>query len=217
MRRSLTYISTCLLTLFVTTNIANAMPLCPSTTLEPTLKYGRAFGSAEAATISASLHPTEDEELVFQYFEYQTNDPGYAPVYGVHLLYDEKKSEGRLFLTRIKDKEAIQDDTGLDGKTVDALIAYASPIVQRTHYPPGCSNALKKGTAIVYTDGFVIQVASGSTLMPNALQGGEAYSPIKGSDADRMVKVGRMLRQICLKRTSTEALAKLLADGLNTP
>ena len=47
--------------------------MCPSSHLQPTINYGHAFGNPVKATTEVDLGPLlEDEELVFQYFGYQS-------------------------------------------------------------------------------------------------------------------------------------------------
>ena len=194
--------------LLTVTFIAHGEVLCSSSSLEPSLGYGHAFGDPKEVT-EPNIDVGENEYLVFQYVEYQTREPDYAPVYGIHLLRDEKTKEGRLILIRLKTGKGkkrvpILREISLNAQQIADVLAYASPIVQQTHYPDkSCGN-------IIGTDGFVFQAASGSPQYPEHLQGGEAFEPVAGSDADRMVKLGRLLRSLCLGESKLASLDDFL-------
>jgi hypothetical protein len=148
--------------------------MCPSSQLEPTLNYGRAFGHPERATIFADLGATaEDEELIFQYFEYQTRDAPFAPFYAIHLLQDQRSGEGRAFLIRLKGDTPLRVETKLSKAALHQILQIASPIVSRTQYPDHACEAQ-------HLDGFVIQAASGSPASQGSCKAAKPIHPFEG-------------------------------------
>ena len=181
-----------LLLLAFATPSALALSTCPSAHLEPTLNYGRGFGNPEKITIHFDTGSrSSDEDLAFQYFEFQSSDPGYARVYAVHVLQNEDTKKGRVFLARIKDGIPVTAEMPLSEKTVDLVIAIATPVVLATRFKnPPCT--------VLYTDGYVIQVGVEPKVGSRGFIGGEANIPIPGTPVHQLQLLGRALRAVAL-------------------
>lgn len=170
----------------------NAYALCPSSHLEPTVSYGSAFGSPEKITTAANFGLLSgNDELVFQYFEYQSRDlDGYDPVFGIHILYNPATKSARVFFGRIKGGNPIWLHASLSLRTVETIVAIAAPIIRNTRYRQVACD-------VVYTDGHLIQ-AGVNWQSVNTYQfiGGEAFAPLPGSEAARLQSLGHALRAL---------------------
>jgi hypothetical protein len=183
---------------------------CPSSHLEPTLRFGRAFGNPVKATTDVDVGPLgEDEEWVFQYFEYQSREsrePGYASMFGVHVLRDSTAKTARVFVARLKDGKPVLVQAPLSMKATAAVIAMAWPIVHDTHYRKVACDA-------EYLDGHVIQVGvAGRSGWSSSFIGGEAYGPIQGTPVYQLQLLGRALKSIATGTMAESGLKSVLGE-----
>lgn len=129
----------------------------------------------------------EDEEFVFQLFYFgRANDSSNLGIYGLQLLRNEKSGAGRLFLTARMRPTRI---AALSPASVSKILSVAEPVVADTHYR-------SRHCDVPWVDGYIVSVASGSSSRPAELRGGEAYSPVSGSPADRLVLLGYLMYSI---------------------
>jgi hypothetical protein len=183
---------------------ASASTQCPAAHLEPTLNYGRAFGNSEIITVNVDTGPRNDnEDLAFQYFEYQSPDPGFQRVFSVHVLHDPVAKTGRVILARLKDGKPVLAEMRLSEKTIERAVAVATPGILATRFrDPPCK--------IVYTDGYLIQ--AGVEANQIGFVGGEAFAPLPGTSAHRLEVLGRALRAIALGELSESKLEIALKE-----
>ena len=170
-----------------------ATAVCPTEHFEPTLEFGSAFGAPEGlrALQPAELEFAKEEtDEVLVYFEYQTRDPGFLPVYSISLLRHEAKGDGLLSVHRMKDNKIVSSHVGISASEINALLAQAVPVLLRTHYAAKvCSSH--------YLDGFIAQMAVAIPTGSNAyggLIGGQVYSPDPETEAGQMVSLARRLK-----------------------
>lgn len=190
-------IGPCVLALLLLQALSAALPAranCPVDHLQPTTLYGSAFGSPVRATTEPDLgHLSWDEELEFQYFEYQSRDePQFQRVFAIHVLANTEVKTARVFLVRLrKDGEPVRKEAALSLKTVALIKAIATPVLRNTRYRTSLC-------LVVYTDGHVIQagVAWRGDGSNARFLGGEAYAPIMRSPAAQIETIGRGLRKL---------------------
>jgi hypothetical protein len=176
---------------FALAGVGPALAVCPGAHLQPSVNFGRAFGTPEKVTVEVDVgRARRYDDVLFQYFEYQSKEVGYARVFGVHVLRDSTTNQARVFLARLKDKKPVLNQALLTPKAVETVLAIAAPIVRDTHYRHRPCEAM-------YLDGHVIQV--GVDWQSGADHGyiaGEAFAPIAGTPAAQLQTLGRTLRAI---------------------
>lgn len=180
--------------------VSHAQAVCPSAHFEPTLDFGSAFG----APVSLSMtHPSElwflnnDATQVFVYFEYQTPELGFSPVYSISLWRRESDGEGLLVLRRLQGENLVVGQTKISAAEVKEVLSTLTPILQNTRYATqGCSSH--------FLDGYLVQmgVASSTARAYGDLIGGQAYSPDPKSDAGKAVAIARSLKMRVLSSST---------------
>lgn len=191
--------------------IGTARASCPATHLEPSTNYGRAFGTPEKVTTDIDPGPgADDEDIAFQYFEYQSREsrePGFSPVFAVHVFHDAQAAKARVVLGRLKEGKPVLVQAPLNKKTVELIKAIAAPIVRATRYRETPCPAM-------YLDGYVIQAGvdwrAGDT--DANFIGGEAYAPQPGSPAHKLQVLGRALRAIASNKMAEADLDSFLRE-----
>jgi hypothetical protein len=184
--------------------------MCPSSHLQPTINYGHAFGNPVKVTTEVDFGPLlEDEELAFQYFEYQSRysrEAGYQNMFAVHVLRDLTAKKARVFVAWLNDGKPMLVQAPLSLKSVGLVTAVAVPIVHATRFPLAACD-------VEYLDGYVIQVgvARRSGLANNFL-GGEVYAPIPGTPVHQLEVLGRALQAIATGKLAESALETLLRE-----
>jgi hypothetical protein len=183
-----------------------AFAVCPGAHLQPSVNFGRAFGTPEKATVAVDFGPARRyDDVLFQYFEYQSKEPGYARVFGVHVLRDSTTQQARVFLARLKDMKLVLVQAPLTATAVETILAIAAPIVRDTHYRQTPCEAM-------YLDGYVIQVGvDWQSGADHDYIAGEAFAPIRGTPAAQLQTLGRTLRAIA-EGTMTESDLPLKPD-----
>jgi len=194
----------------VLTAFQQAGAACPSSHLEPTLDYGRAFGNPVSITTGIDIGPDfHNEEAIFQYVEYQSRDsrdPGYSPVFAIHVFQNEVTRNARLVVGRLKAGKPVLLQMPLSASTVELISTIASPLVRDTHYPKSPCPAL-------YLDGWVIDVGV-RWRSENEVKfiGGTAYAPIAGTPAGHLGVLGRALRAVATGELAESELQKALRE-----
>lgn len=195
---------------------AQARSHCPSFHLEPTAVYGRAFGNPDqvmSVTVNVDVGPLADDVApIFAYFEYQTRDGDFAPVYGVHVLQDGATQQARVYLARLKEGKPVLAQRALLPKTVDLILATATPAVRATRFRGPVCDAL-------YTGGHVIQVGVAWRRLGDAdVIAGEAFVPRPGTPVYQLQVLGRSLRAIALGELPESKLESMVqAAAVGTP
>jgi len=190
--------------------VHEARASCPSSHLEPTLNYGHAFGNPGKITTEIDLGPGfRNEEALFAYVEYQSREsrePGYSPVFSVHIFRNELTKNARIVEGRLKAGKPILVQAPLSTQTVELVTAIAAPIVRATHYPMSSCPGF-------YLDGFVIDVGVNWRTETDAnFIGGTAYSPLEGTPAGHLRILGLTLRAIATGKVAESALEKTLRE-----
>jgi hypothetical protein len=198
----------CLVALLFIFNVqfTSATPLCPLPYFTPTDFLGGAFSGQKLTEYNFTR---SGEDSVFEYFEYQTVDPGYQSVYLVDILRAEDASY-RVALGRLPKQALVNEKDApefryrmIDVAIVNRLVKAATPILLHTHYNPVRQD-------IVCTDGFVVQVYLVARGYGDLVA--DAYSPPSGSEARSVVELGRVLKQFVLGKADEAAIDATLLD-----
>jgi hypothetical protein len=194
--------------MFVLCQAVGAVSLCPSEHFQPTTYFGNAFHDSRPVTEYEFSKP--DEELSFQFIEYQSFEKGYQPVYSVSLLRSET-GHYRVALVRAKYPEtnggkpiALATFRELPDMLAERTVAGTTLVLRNTHYPPvSCTQQ--------WIDGYRVQA-----LVPN-VQGfgdlvGEVYIPPKTSEAGAVVELGRVLRSYIEGKVEVQGVESVVAE-----